>query len=101
MLRVARRAVRGARLISVVDRAVMTRETSLILDLGREDRGLLDVTHAAHCVSRMAWGADMRTLLYTRASLWNAYQQIHTIAKTGTRRLSQNLARFSGVDLLK
>ena len=37
MLRVARRAVRGSRLISVVDRAVMTRETSLILDLGRED----------------------------------------------------------------
>jgi len=47
MLGVARGALRGAHPASVVDRAVMTRETSLILDLGREARGLLDVTRRA------------------------------------------------------
>ena len=47
MLGVARRAIGSAHLTSVVDRAVMTRETSLILDLGREDRGLLDVARHA------------------------------------------------------
>ncbi len=78
----------------------MTRETSLILDLGREDRGLLDVARRA---LRFEDGvrADMRPLLYTRASLWKAYQKIHPMANTGARRLSQSLARFRGVDLLK
>ena len=47
MFGVARRAIGSARLPSMVDRTVMTRETSLILDLGREARGLLDVTRRA------------------------------------------------------
>ena len=47
MLGVARGAIWSVHLTGVVDRAVMTRETRLILDLGREDRGLLDVTRRA------------------------------------------------------
>ena len=47
MFGVAGGAVRGARLIGVVDRAVMARETSLILNFGREYRGLLHVARRA------------------------------------------------------
>ena len=57
MFGVARRAIGSAHLPSMVDRTVMTRETSLILDLGREDRGLLDV---ARCALRFEDGVRRR-----------------------------------------